>query len=121
MYNSYRIIVRGNRRFYLQGEEKDLRILFKNNMLVVGDMNKIHKQYIPEVDNGPGEIREEDEPPPNSTNSFSDRVYRVVHGIASYLSINPGGEDIDLYSGLGRRTIGMERTIQFPLCSDISN
>lgn len=75
----------------------------------------LHKRIILfDVGDKRQEMGEEDEPPPDSSNSFSDRVYRMVHGVKAYLSINSGGEDINLYSGIGRGVIGMGRSIEFP-------
>lgn len=83
----------------------------KKNKWVVTDMNR--DRVIINVEMG----GEEDEPPPDSNNSLCNRFYRVVHGIKAHLSLDTRGEDINLYTGLGRRTIGMDRAVEFPVSS----
>lgn len=105
--------------------EKENHMCFENNRVEASDMNgktigdqKMYWVNISDLNEQKQERREEDEPPPVNTISFCDRVYRMVHGVKAYLSVNPWGESFNLYTGIGRRTIGMERSIQFPICTD---
>jgi len=65
------------------------------------------------------EIGEQDEPPPNSITSISNWICRMVDCSTQNSCPSQWGENPSIYAGIGRRTFGLGRSIQFPVSSNL--